>query len=139
MVTGDKDEARKGGKSSSAKSVASGASGSKSKESKKEEKVAEKGTLAQRRAQVLSLLALLTGTKVLYWYKSRRWRRTGTKGQILTQLGAQCFALIENARKNAVREEKERERISRKNAAREEKERERQKQREKEQENGAPG
>ena len=64
---------------------------------------------------------------------------TGTKVQILTQLGAQCFALIENARKNAVREEKERERISRKNAAREEKERERQKQREKEQENGAPG
>jgi hypothetical protein len=65
VVAGDKDEARKGGKSSSAKSVASGASGSKSKESKKEEKVAEKGTLAQRRAQVLSLLALLTATEVL--------------------------------------------------------------------------
>jgi len=90
VVTGDKDEARKGGKSSGAKSVASGASGSKSKESKKEEKVAEKGTLAQRRAQVLSLLALLTGTKVLYWYKVEG----GGEGHVGLICGLRCSGYL---------------------------------------------
>jgi hypothetical protein len=95
VVTADKDEARKGGKGSKecAKSVASGAGGSKSKESKKEEKGAEKGTLAQRRAQVLSLLALLSGTKVLYWYKSRRWRRRARWPQRRAQ-GLRLLALM---------------------------------------------